>query len=93
MSGETVIFSELSAVGTNLELSKASDTDRGVNGTISYSLTTAASEEYQISNIPFELNVTMLPAVYIQVSGNLDYEIKHIYQVYNHIFTPDTTHL
>ena len=41
-----------------------------------------------MSSIPFELNVTMLPAVYIQVSNNLDYENKHIYQVYIHIFTP-----
>ena len=64
-----------------MELSRASDMDRGVNGTISYFLTTAPSEELQISSIPFELNVTRLPMVYIQVSNKLDYETKHIYQV------------
>ncbi|KAI6661225.1 protocadherin Fat 4-like [Oopsacas minuta] len=80
-SGETVLFSERSAVGFNMELSHAIDPDSGVNGTITYSLATALSEGLLISDIPFELNVTRLPDVYLQVTDMLDYETKSIYQL------------
>ena len=79
--GETALLSEQTPMGSLVELSGASDRDRGVNGTVTYSLTTALNEEMQIIDIPFVLNVYMLPLVFLQVSAQLDYENKQTYQV------------
>ena len=80
-SGETALFSELSPLGSQVALSRATDKDTGANGTVTYSLTTTMTEGMQILQIPFVLNVSILPAVFLQVSAKLDYETKRIYQV------------
>ena len=80
-AGETVLFLESSAVGSNSQLSQATDPDKGSNGTVSYSLTTGADEGMLLEDIPFELNLTRLPAVFLRVKSELDYESKHIYKV------------
>lgn len=77
---ETVVFYENTPIGTTQQrITAATDIDAGVNSVISYTLDNQAIETSLV--IPFSLNLTTYPSVFLVVTEQLDYETNRNYNV------------